>query len=263
MIDSQVLPGIHYAFPWPIDRIDKVPVKKVHRIIMDDFSEDSRIARIFRDLTDLDSYCITGDNNIVNLACILQYTVARPSDYLFSVINNEQALRHMASSTIIKTLACMSVDEILTYGKRHIELRIKTDLQERLDVLKNGLSITFVELQEVRPPEAVQSYFDDVINAQIDKKKYITTAESYYNENILKAHARANRIVQNALAYKQKVIAEATGESKRFLEQLIQARKERKITKEQLYMRFVKEIWPKIQTKYLVEPGKADQMRLF
>ena len=122
----------------------------------------------------------------------------------------------------------MSVDEILTFGKRHIELRIKTDLQERLDILKNGLSITFVELQEVRPPEAVQSYFDDVINAQIDKKKYITTAESYYNENILKAHARANRIVQNALAYKQKVIAEATGESKRFLEQLIQARRDQK-----------------------------------
>jgi len=262
MIDSHVMPGIHYAFPRPIDRIDKVVVKKVHRIILDDFSENSHIARIFRELTDLDSYCITGDNNVVNLTCVLQYTIDQPSDYLFNVSHNEAALKNIASATIIKTVADMSVDEILTYGKRDIEYRIKRDLQSKLNHLKTGLNITFVELREVRPPEKVQSYFDDVINAQIDMRKYVTTAESYRNEQILNARAQANRMVQNALAYRQKVIAEATGETKRFLEQMIQAQKAPKITREQLHMQFVKDIWQKVKKKYIVEPGSGDQLRI-
>ena len=156
----------------------------------------------------------------------------------------------------------MSVDEILTYGKRDIEYRIKRDLQYKLNHLRTGLNITFVELREVRPPEKVQSYFDDVINAQIDMRKYVTTAESYRNEQILNSRAQANRMVQNALAYRQKVIAEATGETQRFLEQMLQAQKAPKITREQLYMQFVKDIWQKIKKKYVVEPGSGDQLRI-
>jgi len=262
MIDAYVMPGIHFSFPWPIDRIDKVPVRKIHRIIFDDFSETSHIARIFLELTELDSYCITGNNNVVNLMCVLQFTIERPADYLFHVQDNEQALRHILGSTMIHTLASMPVDEILTYGKRRIEDQIKIHLQKRLDGIETGLSITFVELKEVRPPEVVQSYFDDVINAQIDKKQLVTAAESYRNEQILKARAKANRMLQEADAYRQRIIAEARGETKRFLEQLEQASKDMRTTKKQLYMQFVHETWPQIGSKYVVEPGSADHIRL-
>ena len=262
IVNSHVMPGIHYSFPWPIDRIDKVAIKKVHRIIFDDFSENSEISRTFRDLTALDSYCITGDNNVVNLICVLQYTIDQPADYLFQVNINEQVLKNMLSSTIIHTLASMPVDEILTYGKRYIGNSIKLELQKRLDALQTGLGITFVELREVSPPEIVQSYFNDVINAQIDKKKCITTAESYRNEQILKAKAQANRLLQRAAAYKTKVMAEAEGETQRFLKQLKQAGRDLTATRQQLYIQFVKETWPKIEQKYVVEPGAADYLRL-
>lgn len=262
IINKKVMPGIHYCFPWPIERIDKVSVKKIHRIIFDDFTEKSYIAKTFKNLTGLDSYCITGDNNVVNLTCVLQYTIDRPDEYLFSINNNEQVLRHMISNTIIHTLASMSVMEILTHGKSNIENNIKQNLQERLDCLESGLSITFVELRDVSPSKVVQSYFDDVINAQIDKKKYITTAESYHSEQVLKAKAQAIRIVQKAMAYQNKIIAQANGETKRFLKQLKQLYKNPKTTKQQLYMQFAREIWPQIGIKYVVEPGEADNLVL-
>ena len=262
MTDTHVMPGIHFALPWPVDRVDKVPIRKIHRIIFDDFSETSHMARIFLDLTELDSYCITGDNNVVNLICVLQFTIERPVDYLFHVRNNEQALRNILSSSMIHTLASMPVDEILTYGKRTIENQIKIHLQRRLDAIETGLGVTFVELREVRPPAAVQSYFDDVINAQIDKKQMITTAETYRNEQVLKAKAQANRMIQEAAAYRQRVVAEASGETERFLEQLDQANKDMTTTKKQLYMQFANEIWPKIESKYIVEPGSAGHIRI-
>ncbi|MGA1868319.1 MAG: FtsH protease activity modulator HflK [bacterium] len=260
--DTYTGPGIHYCFPWPIDKIYKVPVKKVHRIIFDDFSKNSYSAKSFRDIIGLESYCLTGDNNIVNLSCVLQYTIGDPKDYLVTAYDNEQILVKLLSSTIIHTLASMQVDEILTFGKRTIETSIKQNLQNRLDFMKVGLTITFVELREVSPPSSVQDYFDDVINAQMDKRKYITTAESYRTEQILKAKASATHLFEKAQAYKSNVVTEASGEAKRFLEQLKQARNDKDTAKRQLYQQYMKKIWSTVKRKYIVPPGTADSLRL-
>lgn len=51
-IDPKVPSGIHYALPWSIDRIDKVPVRKVHRLLIDDFQvgeDPNTVAWIFRE----------------------------------------------------------------------------------------------------------------------------------------------------------------------------------------------------------------------
>ncbi|MGA1824176.1 MAG: FtsH protease activity modulator HflK [bacterium] len=255
-------PGLHYSLPWPIDKIHKVAVKKVHRIIFDDFSKNSYSAKSFRDITGLDSYCLTGDNNIVNLSCVLQYTIGQPKEYLITASHNEQILTKIVSNTIIHTLASMRVDEILTFGKKTIENNIKQNLQERINSLHIGLNITFVELREVSPPPSVQDYFDDVINAQMDKKKYVTTAESYRTEQILKAQAKATHVSGKAQAHKINVVTEASGETKRFLEQLKQARNDLSTAKQQLYQQSIKEIWSAAKKKYIVGPGEADSLRL-
>ena len=38
IIDDRVMPGIHFAFPWPIDKIHKVPVKIIKKLYSEDFS---------------------------------------------------------------------------------------------------------------------------------------------------------------------------------------------------------------------------------
>lgn len=63
VIDDKVLPGIHFALPWPLDRVTKVPIRSVNRIMIDDFypaySNESSTARVFTDMTGLGSYCMT------------------------------------------------------------------------------------------------------------------------------------------------------------------------------------------------------------
>jgi len=256
IINPDVKPGIHYSMPWPIDTVNKVPVKNVMRISIDDFSgnleEDSQ-PYLFYELTGLNSYCISGDNNIVNIGCVIQYRVSNPVDYLFRVKNNEELFKGVISNTIIKCLAGFKVDEILTYGKREIENIIKSETQEKLETLKCGLMISFVELRDVRPPQDVQSNFDDVINAKIDKRKIISQAESYRNENIPQAKGQAMKMVEEAGAYKDRIISKAEGETQRFLEQLkdYQARKE--ITKKRLYIEFVKKNFTGIEKVYLID----------
>jgi len=256
IINPNVKPGIHYALPWPIDKIDKVSVKIVQRILIDDFSsrtEKDSTSYVFGEMTGLTPYCISGDNNIVNMICAVQYMVSDPVDYLFRIKDNERLLRDAISNSIIKCFAGLGVDEILTYGKRMIETTLKTKAQRKLDGLNCGLIISFVELRDVRPPATVQGAFDDVINAKIDKRKIISQAQSRSNELLPQANATATRMIERAETYKLQKISAADGETKRFSKQLEAYQKMKKVTKKRLYFEFVKQIFPEIEKVYIVD----------
>lgn len=256
IINPNVKPGIHYALPWPIDKIDKVSVKIIQRIFVDDFSsnlDQASTAYVFYKMTGLTPYCISGDNNIVNIICAIQYTVSSPVDYLFRVKDNERLLRDIVCNSLIKCLAALQVDEVLTYGKRKIENILKTQTQEKLDNLNCGLIVSFVELREVRPPAKVQRAFDDVINAKIDRRKIVSQAESRRNERLPQAKATAAKVTEKAKTYKLEKILAAQGETQRFLKQLEAYQKMKKVTKKRLYFEFVKQIFPQIEKVYIVD----------
>ena len=257
--DDHIEPGIHYALPWPIDKINKVCIKMVKRVQIDDFySEFNFPSNKFFQKTGLESYCITGDNNIVLLSCVIQYTILKPSEYLFNLQQPEQVLYDTTCKNILECLSRTSIDEILTYGKQIIEAYVRDNTQLDLDKLNSGLKINFVELKKVNPPDVVQQYFDDVINAQIDKRKMANIAESYRNEKIPEAKGKANRLLREAESYKKKVVCEAEGETKRFLSKLETYQGVEDITKKQLYLEFIKNLFPDLEEVYIIDQ-KDDQ----
>lgn len=260
VIKPELKPGIYFNLPWPIDKLNKIAVKKISHIFIDDFyhsSEEPDIpvlsANEFCKRTGLVPCCITGDNNLVTINCVIQYKITNPVDYLFKMARNEKMLRYISGSTMIHCLSTLSIDKILTYGKGEIENYLKINIQNRLDKIGCGLGINFIELKNINPPSRVQEYFNDVINAQIDKKKTINEMESYRNECIPQAYAEAEKIHQEALSYKIEKIKASQGETERFLKQLEEYSKAKEITKKRLHLEFLKAIFPKINKKYLLE----------
>lgn len=264
-ISDRVPPGIHYHLPWPVDRIYRIPVHKVQRIHITDFGTEEFGATETRGGFPIDrtprfprGYSLTGDNNLVNLECILQYTVTDPARYLFGFKeeHSERLLYDAGCSTIIHCLSELPVDAVLTFGKQSIEQRIKRSLQEIMDDVQSGLAITFVELKEVRAPSKVKRYFDDVLNAKQDKTKAISNAESYRNEEIPAARARATRLIEDSEAYKMRVVTEAQGDTGRFLDALSEYTKSKDITRRRLLFDTMREILVNLERAYVVAPIK-------
>lgn len=265
VIDDRVPSGIHYALPWPVDRVTRVPIRIVSSIVIDDFyslhgAGAGSAARAFFKMTGLASYCISGDNNLVNVQCVIQYTITEPLHYLFRVSGPEMMLRSMACNTIIHCMARTPVDEILTRGKQTIANYVKEELQRRLDEAETGLSVSFVELRDIKPPDRVQRYFSDVVNAQIDREKMVNEAESYRNERLPAAQAEAARVLEEADAYKAEVVLKAEGETDRFQRILGRVREKGDSVRRMLHVESMKKIMESVERKYLVitdEDGKA------
>jgi len=256
VVDDSVQPGIHAALPWPIDRVTKVPVKIINRIVIDDFSSmyspQNSSARAFSSMTGLDTYCITGDNNLINILCVIQYTITDPFGYVFRIQKPELMLRNMAANTIIHCIAGKPIDTALTRGKLEIGRYIKRELQKRLQEVQSGLSVSFVELRDIKPPDRVQKAFSDVVKAGIDRIKMINQAEAYRNEKIPAAKADANRLLQDAEAYKREVVLRAEGDASRFISLLGQVEKKGGGARTMLYIETMQQIMKQVDTKHIM-----------
>ncbi len=270
VIDDKVQSGIHYAVPWPVDKVTKVPVRIVNSIVIDDFysaTGPDSTPRLFFDMTGLASYCISGDNNLVNVQCVVQYTITHPVKYLFRAENPKLMLRDMACNTLIHCLAAMPVDEILTRGKQAIANYLRAGLQRRLEEMDTGLSVSFVELRDIKPPDRVQRFFSDVVKARIDREKMINEAESYRNERIPSAKGEAARMLEEADAYKTEVVLKAEGEADRFKKVLGQVRRQGDDARKMIYAETLREIISRVGKEHLVVPSKRGgtpvHLRLF
>ncbi len=269
VVNRSVQPGIHYALPWPIYKVNKVPIKIMRRISIEDFHDSSygdTTAGIFYSLTGLSSYCITGDNNLVNLVCVIQYNITDPLAYLFGIKENERVLHEIAASSIIHVLAGKEIDKALTHGKFEIQNEIHKEIKNRLEDLESGITVSFIEAKSIQPPSRVQQAFEDVINSKIDKKKMINQAESYQNQKIPDAHARATSILERANGYYNRIIAEAEGETSRFSAVYTQYQKAHDVTRTRIYLETLDKILSKVDKKYLIDKdkkGEAPRLKLF
>jgi len=255
-VRADLAPGIHYALPWPAGRIERVPVKTVERLVVDDLSSslatDSASGDFYK-RTGLKSYCLTGDNNLVHVTFTLQYLVADPVDYLYRSQDHEQLLRHLASSAVSHAIAHTEVKDVQTTAKGDIESEIRQRLAADLDALDTGIGIASVELTNVSPPAKVQKHFDDVVNARMDASKMVSEAEAYRNSRLPEAKGKASRARQEAHAYHQQQVSHAEGETDRFLAQLTEYRKARLVSRQRLYLDFVTRVYPKLHNKIVVD----------
>lgn len=281
VIDSHVMPGIHYRFPWPVDEIIKVPVKTVHSFTLSDFavlsmeqygyyededtndyqSEDEPEYDPTEEYSDeMYAYCITGDNNIVFAEFEVKYTIIDPAKYLFNMKGSEETINHLGASAIIQCFSVRPVDELLTYGKKECESFIKHQMQNRLDFLNSGIAIHFIEIKDCRPPNEVQPDFEKVINAQIHKRKMINEAESYVNGTIARAQGKASKAVEEALAEKNERNNKAMGDADRFLSRLSEYQKSKSITRRNIYFDFMKKNYPLLENVVIIDNNETKKI---
>lgn len=262
IINGNIKPGLHYAFPAPIDSVIKVEAKTVKSVIVDDFASSSweygSRAQEFIKQTNLKPYNITGDNYIVNTSLLVKYNIIKPAK--FAIINKdpERLIKSIAAESLLILASKSSVDEILISGKRKLEIDVRKRLQKKLNKLQSGIGIVFIEIREISPPKLVQRYFDDVIKAKVERKKLLNEANKHKNKILPQARQYANKIVQEAKSYKKEQTLLAEGEAARFLSQLQSVSLNKNLLKKQQYLSLLKEISPKIKEIRVIQSTNSN-----
>ncbi|GAB4291071.1 MAG: FtsH protease activity modulator HflK [Methylophaga sp.] len=240
---TTTMPGPHWRFPYPIDRVEIVNVEEIRTTEIG--YRSSSVANTSS--IPSESLMLTKDENIIDLKIAVQYRIQDAAKYLFNVRNPDIILRQMMESAVRETVGRSDMDFVLTEGRGAIANNTEQLLQSMLDAHDTGLLVTSVNMQDVQPPEQVQAAFADVVKAREDEVRQINQAEAYANDILPKARGQAFRILQEAEAYKSQVVAKAEGDASRFT-QVVQAfNKAPEVTTERLYLDAMESVYSRSQ----------------
>ncbi|WGE90323.1 FtsH protease activity modulator HflK [Actinobacillus genomosp. 1] len=185
---------------------------------------------------------LTQDENMVQVEMTVQYRVEDPAKYLFSVRDADDSLKQATDSALRYVIGHMSMDDILTTGRATVREKTWQTLRDIIKTYDMGLLVTDVNFQSARPPEEVKDAFDDAIKAQEDEQRLIREAEAYARGREPIARGQAQRIVEQATAYKDQIVLEAKGEVERFSKLLPEYKAAPKVMRERLYIETMEKV---------------------
>jgi membrane protease subunit HflK len=249
-VEAVVGPGMHYRFPWPVDGLDVIKTTNVMKagvgfaIPTGETAMPSGIE------------LLTGDTNVVNAALVLQYVISNPAEFLFQTEEPQSLIEAVAEGVLTETVVGMPIDEVLTRGRVAVQERVKAKTQEALDRWHSGVRIVSANIMTVTLDRSVVQAFQDVADAMADREKVINEARAYASNLIPKARGEARMQLSEAEAYKQQRVADAVGETSRFLALQKEYEKAPEISRTRLYMEAMEKILPKLQL-YIVDSDKG------
>ena len=202
---------------------------------------------------------LTEDENIVEVELNTQYRVLDPIAFALRVESPERTMLSAAESALRHEVGSTAMDPILTVGRAELAEKVKLRLQDYLDRYSTGMELTNVNIKDARPPAQVKAAFDDVQKAKQDKERFINEADSYANSIEPEARGRAQRQLEEARAYKERIIARAEGEAARFENLYNEYRKAPEVTRERLYIETITEVYNKA-SKVMVDVDGGNNM---
>lgn len=253
-------PGLNFKMPTGVESITKIKIKRVYK---EEFGFQSiREGERTRFSSEREganvSLMLTGDLNVALVPWIVQYRVKDPYNYLFKVRDPRKLLRDMSESAMRLVVGDRSINEIIS-KREEISVEARRVLQIELDKAESGINIITIEMKKTNVPGPVQSSFNEVNQAVQQKEQMIYEAREDYNKAIPAARGEANRIIKAAEGYALDRVNRAKGDAARFTAVYKEYVRAKDVTKRRLYLEMLKDVFPKLGQKYIID---ADQKNL-
>ena len=266
-------PGLNYHLPYPVESVQTPKVEKTNQVQVGmragySGASGSRLER--------ESMMLTGDRNIVDINFDVQWKIdaGAPQDFLFNVRNASLLIKPVAESamrevigqnvleepdeidqTVVNPEELPDVKGNVFDNQLEIAERTKSIMQQMLDAYEAGIQILSVNLSRPDVPSPVIDEFQDIKRAEQDKRTAENVAEGYRNEIVPRAKGQAAQMNQEALAYKNRVIAEAEGDVSRFLSVYDEYKLARDVTKKRIYLETMEDIYNGMQKLVIDQAG--------
>jgi len=217
--DQLLGPGLHWAFPRPIDEVRKIPVTEIQtvRSTVGWYAitpEAEAAGERPYDTPSLnpatEGYTLTGDGNILHVRATMRYLITEPIVYSFDFINASNIVQNVLNNGLLAASSRMPIEK----GLDLIIMKeaVETEVKAQLSAMHLGISLQQLEVQ-VKAPLQVENAFKAVLEAQQTKDKTVNGAHGYANALISRAQGESNAVVNAGLVDRNTLLASIQSES--------------------------------------------------
>ena len=244
-------PGAHWRLPPPFEaaQVHNVSTVRSDEIGCDRANTNSPCA------DPAEGLMLTGDRNIVDIHLKVYYNISDVADFAFKVRDpidsgrageHRGAVRQVVESAMREVVGRRQLEPIITTDRASVEQEVQQLAQEVLDSYQTGVRITQVQLLRTTVPPEVSAAFRDVISASQD-------AETAVNN----ANRDSARIINEAEAYRGRVVRQATGEAEAFIAVHNEYRQAPQVTRDRIYTETMESVYQRGNLIILDQRGGA------
>lgn len=234
--------GLQLKLPFGIDKHTNVPVKVVQTEQFGFTTVKAGRNNEYRNNVTDESSMLTGDLNIVDVEWIIQYRIVDPKQWLYGVYEKKNTIRDISRSVINELVGDRAILSVMGPDREEIQDLAMEMMNDNFNKLGLGIKVNTVQLQNIVPPEGVQSAFEDVNKAIQDMNRFINEGKEAYNAQVPKAQGEADRLIQQAEGYAAERVNMAKGDVARFNAVYDEYKRSPKVTRERIYLETMEEI---------------------
>ena len=266
-------PGPHWAFPYPIDEVVKIPVAEVqtlrstvgwYKAMLAPGSNQEMGPDPYLDPT-REGYLLTADGNIIHVEGTLRYRIREPGlAYVFDFVNSSNSVQHAFDSALVFAASRFTVDDALTQNTTGFREAIRQRLEELIDAHQLGIQVDQVAIRSI-PPRQLTTDFEAVINAEVRASQTINEAKTDANETVNKAQAQAQAQVREGDNRRNLEVEILRAEATNFLALLPVYRRNPELFKRQQQIEMFQQVLTNATVKMVVPDqlgGRPVQLRL-
>jgi regulator of protease activity HflC (stomatin/prohibitin superfamily) len=211
-------PGLHLHWPWPIDHVFRVPVRRVQTMAIgsegsepQNGPEDVLWARqhVANEYT-----LLLGDGrDLITIDAAVQFRIVDPRAWRYQSQNPDDALRAIAYRAVMRSTVDRTLAEVLSEQLVKTTTRMRTMVQQEADALGLGVEILGLTVGGMHPPVEVAADYQAVISAQLYAAAAVATAHGSRSSLIPAAEAAVLTGANEASAEGAEALGRAAGEA--------------------------------------------------
>ncbi len=228
-------PGLHWAWPYPIDEVIKIPIAEIQEVKaraswfaqtpLQEAQGEIPPAPAGTPLNPaIDGYALTGDDNIIHVKGSLRYRVEDPvrcvfdfasdTNQTYSLAGISNVVGNILENALVRAAASFKMDDTL-FNKTAFHDAVQRHVVERIQELKLGVVVDQC-IVESRQPRQLDDAFKRVTDAGQRRSTAITQANTYREKTLNQADADAASRVDTAQTEKTLMVDRITADTASF-----------------------------------------------
>jgi membrane protease subunit HflK len=266
-------PGFHWAWPYPIDEVDKIPIGQIQSVRSSvgwyavepgaDPLTNAPISTLSLNPA-TDGYTLSAEGNIMHVWATLRYRITDPVKYHFGFTNAATVVTNILDNAILFASARYKVDDAYRLDRNGFTEKVLARVDQL--IAQQDLGVTREQSEVIaRPPYALKEVFDQVGTAEQSSSTTNNAARSEADKIVSEARSTAATRVSAAENERIRFVDLIDSEAKTFLALLPRYEENPRLFLEQRQMEALLRALTNSQDKILVvdrADGKPRQLRI-
>jgi regulator of protease activity HflC (stomatin/prohibitin superfamily) len=214
-------PGLHLHWPWPMDRVFRIPVQRVQVLTVGHEGEEApgpeNVLWAVEHAANEYTLLLGNGRDLITVDAAVQFRIADARAWRYHCQNPGDALRAIAYRAVMRNTVNHTLAEALSENVVTTTRRMRAMVQQDADALGLGVEVEGFTVGGMHPPVRVAADYQAVVSAELGKVTAVVNAQAIRNRTVPYAESSVLVGENTARAEGADALARATGEAWSFL----------------------------------------------